>query len=590
MQRAAAIEELRASSRDHPLDMIVVGGGVVGTGSALDAATRGLRVALIEKADLAAGTSSRSSRLAHGGLRYLENREFALVREALTERGLLLDHVAPHLVRPLQFLLPLTRTVEKSYYGAGVTLYDLLSRVGAYGGTMPRPRTLSRAAVHGLAPALDVNQLSGAIRFHDAQIDDARHVVALARTAAGYGAAVVTEAEVTDLVRASMGPAGNRVIGVEFVVDGEKVTGYARCVLSATGVWSDSFREAAGLSEFGATVRQSKGVHLIVPKAKIRSGSAVIARTESSVLFLLPWGENWLIGTTDTDYEGDLDDPDVTPADVDYLLEQANKWLVAPLTTSDVIGVYCGLRPLVAAEVEVGADEAGTTAVSREHLVMRPEPGLVMVAGGKYTTYRVMAQDAVDAAVSERAAFVPGTPPKCVTKDVVVVGGLGFDELWATRGRLARDWGLAEGVVEHLLRRHGDRSSDVVAIIEATPESVEKMHPDAPYLWAEAVLAIEAEGARSISDVLVRRTRLALEVSDAGVSAAPGVAAMLARKLGWSKEWEQAQTHEYVEQAQREQSRWQTRPLAATDQGVLTPTLVPAMPVPTATDSPEESQ
>ncbi|MCH9815133.1 MAG: glycerol-3-phosphate dehydrogenase/oxidase [Actinomycetia bacterium] len=558
--------------------MIVVGGGVVGAGSALDAATRGLRVALIEKADLASGTSSRSSRLAHGGLRYLENREFGLVREALTERGLLLDHVAPHLVRPLQFLLPLTRTVEKSYYGAGVTLYDLLSRVGAYGGTMPRPRTLSRAAVHGLAPALDVNQLSGAIRFHDAQIDDARHVVALARTAAAFGAAVVTEATVTDLVRAAMGPAGDRVIGVEFVADGETITGYARCVLSATGVWSDSFREAAGLSEIGSTVRQSKGVHVIVPKAKIRSGSAVIARTESSVLFLLPWGDNWLIGTTDTDYDGALDDPDVTLADVDYLLDQANRWLVSPLFPSDVIGVYCGLRPLVAAEVEVGADEAGTTAVSREHLVMRPEPGLVMVAGGKYTTYRVMAQDAVDAAVSERAAFVPGTPPKCVTREIVVVGGQGFDELWATRGRLARDWGLPEHVVEHLLRRHGDRSSDVAALIAAEPELAERIHPEAPYLWAEAVVAIDAEGARSVADVLVRRTRLALEVSDAGVSVAPGVGALLARRLGWAKEREQQEVQHYVEQAQREQRRWRPPQPTAAEQ------------TPTTTSTTQESQ
>ena len=536
-QRAAAIDALRATTADDPLDLLVIGGGVVGAGSAMDAAARGLRVGLVEQRDLASGTSSRSSRLAHGGLRYLENREFALVHEALTERGLLLDRIAPHLVRPLPFLLPLAgRAWEKPYVGAGVTLYDLLSRVGAYGGQLPRPRTLSRAAVLGVAPSLSRSAVKGGVRFHDAQIDDARHTLATARTAVGLGAAVVTRCEALSLLTTPGEPvrttgarvrvgldAGGREAGEEFDV-------HARCVLSATGVWTDEFQSRAGLGEPSARVRQSKGVHLIVPRDRIRSTTAVIARTAASVLFLLPWEDKWLVGTTDTDYVGDLADPRASDDDIDYLLEQANRWLDPPLTRSDVVGVYCGLRPLVAADLD---DDSATAQLSREHVILRPIPGCVMIAGGKYTTYRVMARDAVDAVVAERSAFVAGDPQPCRTHEIPVAGAEGYGDLWQARGRLAREWGLSEDTVVHLLRRHGDRAGRVAELVAADPDLGRRLHPDAPYLRAEIVVAVRDEGALTVEDVLVRRTRVALETADVGRAAMQPAVSLMAAHLGW---------------------------------------------------------
>ena len=416
-QRNAAVATLRGTTPDAPLDLLVVGGGVVGCGSALDAAARGLSVGLVEVGDLAGATSSRTSRLAHGGLRYLEQGEFALVHEALTERGLLLDRLAPHLVRPVPFLYPVTGGVERSYAGVGVQLYDMMSRVGAYGGTMPRPRTLSRAAVHGLAPGLRVESTAGAVRFHDAQIDDARHTVALARTAASLGAAVATGVRVVDLVRlpdsgqhegrhhgAHLGavhlpevhlpevhlpdvhiPEAHlpgthhheghgsydgeasearavRVVGAVLrdEATGEQFTVHARVVLSATGVWTDEIVGMAKGSPAGHRVRRSKGVHLVIPRRAFDSTMAVIARTPHSVLFLLPWSDHWLVGTTDTDDDGPMDSPGVTLEDVDYLLGQANRWLTRPLVLEDVVGVYAGLRPLLS------AGEGDTTALSRD--------------------------------------------------------------------------------------------------------------------------------------------------------------------------------------------------------------------------------
>ena len=540
--RAESLQRLRSATADQPLDLLVVGGGVVGCGSAFDAASRGLTVGLIEQSDYAAGTSSRSSRLAHGGLRYLEHREFALVHEALTERGLLLDRIAPHLVRPLAFLLPLSgRSWEKPYVGAGVTLYDMLSRVGAYGGTMPRPKTLSRAAVRGLAPGLAADQIKSAVRFYDAQIDDARHTLALARSAAAAGAVLLTQCRAVGVLKEPLDSEQDRVVGVRVRVADEEFDVHARCVLSATGVWTDVFREVAGIAPEGARVRQAKGVHLVVPRNRIRSSSAIIARTPTSVLFLLPWGEDfWLIGTTDTDYEGDLADPQADDEDIAYLLEQTNRWLAEPLDRDDIVGVYCGLRPLVATEV-VGDDDDATAQLSREHVVLRPLPGLVMIAGGKYTTYRVMAADAVDAAVTERAAFVAGEPPECGTADLPLVGAAGYADLWQSRSRLARDWDLPEDTVVHLLRRHGDRAEAVVKLIETDPTLGERLSPDAPYLRAEVVTAVRDEGALTIADVLVRRTRLALETPDAGHSVAAWVAGVLAAELDWTPaEQEQA--------------------------------------------------
>lgn len=527
--RAGALRQLAAADAENPLDVLIIGGGVVGCGSALDAASRGLTVGLVERRDLASGTSSRSSRLAHGGLRYLEQREFSLVHEALTERGLLLDRLAPHLVRPVPFLYPVTRRGwERPYVGFGITVYDMLSRFGAYGGAMQRPRTLSAKAVQGIAPGLRADSHVGAVRFNDAQIDDARHTVAVARTAAAHGAAIATRTAVIGLIRDD-----ERVVGalLRDEMTGEEFETRARVVLGAAGVWTDDLVQMAGV-ESTLTVRQSKGIHLVVPKDAFPSNSALIARTPTSVLFLLPWGEYWLVGTTDTDYEGPRDEPRVDEADVDYLLTEANKWLARPLAKEDVVGIYAGLRPLLSA----GDGEDGTATLSREHAVLNPAPGLIAVAGGKYTTYRVMAADAVDAVIDQRADLVSGPVPDSQTEEIPLVGGVGYAAAWAARERTARTAGLPLATIEHLLQRQGDRVQTVLDLVASDPDLAARMHPDAQYIMAEAVLAVTREGALTLEDILVRRTRLALETPNAGIDVAQNVAAVVAPYLGWDQD------------------------------------------------------
>ncbi len=530
--------EILARLTSEELDVLVVGGGVVGAGAALDAATRGLTVGLLESKDWASGTSSRSSRLAHGGLRYLEQLEFGLVREALAERGLLLDRLAPHLVRPLAFLLPLTRRGwERPYLGAGVALYDAFSRISRKGTSLQGHQHLSRRSVARLAPALDTEKVVGAIGFHDAQIDDVRHTLAVVRTAASRGALVASRLEVTGLVRD-----GERVVGVHAtdVESGEQLTVRAKAVLMATGVWSAQV--GAWLDRPSqAPVVPSIGVHLVVPGSAINLHTALIARTPASVLFLLPWGDCWLVGTTDTPWEGDLADPRATAADVDYLLEQANRWLTRPLGWDDVIGVYAGLRPLA-----VDADEAGESAdtakLSREHVVSRLVPGLVTIAGGKYTTYRVMAADAVDAVADELAVPVPASR----TAFVPLAGALGFAEMWAERAELTRTSGLDLAAVEHLLRRHGVLTRELLDLVATDPTLGARLHPDAPYLRVEVLHAATHEDARHLDDVLVRRTRVALETRDGGRSVALAAARLVAPVLGWDDATLQAEVAAFI--------------------------------------------
>jgi glycerol-3-phosphate dehydrogenase len=541
-QRTAALQRLRASSEAEPLDVLVVGGGVVGAGAALDAAARGLRTGLIEARDYAAGTSSRSSRLAHGGLRYLEQREFSLVHEALTERGLLLDRLAPHLVNPVPMIFPVVgKAWEKPYAGVGVTLYDALSRIGAYGGSMPRPRLLSNTVVRGLAPSLNTAGWKGAVQFYDAQINDARHTVAVLRTAIAHGAAVANGVRLTGLVRE-----GERVVGAQVVTDdGDAFDIHARVVLAATGVWTDSFLAMCG--QPGASrVRQAKGVHLVVRGSAIRSSTAVIARTPYSVLFILPWGNRWLIGTTDTDYHGDLTEPQVDAEDVDYLIGQANRWLVHPIGPEDIVGTYCGLRPLVASQVAAGQDEE-TTQLSREHVVFEPAPGAIVVTGGKYTTYRVMAADAVDAAATVLALEdVNGEAiPESTTDTIPLVGAAGYQEQWSARRRTARSCGLSEQTVAHLLRRHGDRTTEVLERIAADPSLGRQLHPDTLHVRAEVVTAVADEGARTRGAIMLRRLRIGLELPDGGASIAADVAALAAPVLGWHEPDIAAQLEQY---------------------------------------------
>jgi len=514
--RSAALAALAGTE----FQVLVVGGGVVGAGVALDAATRGLSVGLVEARDFGAGTSSRSSKLIHGGLRYLEQLNVGLVREALAERSLLLGVIAPHLVRPVPFLFPLTHHVwERAYVGTGVTAYDVLGFSLGHTRGLPAHRQLSRRGALKLAPGLKRSAITGAVAYWDAQVDDARYVLTLIRTAAGYGAQVASRVQVTGFLRE-----GERVTGV-CAVDletGGEVQIRAQQVVNATGVWTDEIQAMVG-GRGMINLRVSKGVHLVVPKDRIHSATGIITRTAFSVLFVIPWGRYWIVGTTDTDWTGSKAEPAASRADIDYLLQQANKVLKTPLTRDDVIGVYAGLRPLLSGESE------STSRLSREHVVAQPVPGLVLVAGGKYTTYRLMARDAVDAVVH---ALDWRAPPSC-TDRVPLAGADGYVALWNARNRLALSSGLHVARIEHLLRRYGSLAPQVLALVAAEPGLGRPVTGADDYLRAEVVYAASHEGARHLDDVLGRRTHIAIETADRGMTALAEIADLIGRPLRW---------------------------------------------------------
>jgi len=503
-------------------DIVVVGGGVTGAGAALDAATRGLRVAIVEATDYAAGASSKSSKLIHGGLRYLEMLDFSLVREALTERGLLLTRLAPHLVKPVPFLWPLTRRGwERPYVGAGLLLYDTMGGRRA----VPRARHLSKTGTLKLAPALRPDALVGGVQFYDAQEDDARMVACLARTAAAHGAALATCVRMDELIMES-----GRVTGVlaSDLLTGANLEIGARHVVLATGAWTGQRDGSAS----DLRVRPSKGVHIVVPRDRIAMDTGLLTRTEKSVLFVIPWGEHWLIGDTDTEWPFDPDYPVASRADIGYLLGKVNQLLREPLSADDIDGVFAGLRPLVAASA--GAD---TTKLSREHAVRSPAPGLSAIAGGKFTTYRVMARDLIDVAVRDLAdgPDPAGPVPASATHDVPLAGADGYQELWAAREQIATSAGLPVTQVERLLGRYGADLTDLLGLMATRPLLREPVPGAGQYLGAEIVYACSHEGAVHLDDVLSRRTRIRIEVRDRGAAAAPHAAGLMAPELGWDQ-------------------------------------------------------
>ncbi len=515
-ERAAALAALAAAEHQ----VLVIGGGVVGAGVALDAVSRGLTVGLVEARDFGSGTSSRSSKLIHGGLRYLEQRNFALVREALAERSLLLQRLAPHLVRPVSFLLPLTHYGwERAYLGAGVGIYDVLGFSLGQTRGLPGQRQLTRHGALKLAPALDRSAFTGALLYWDAQVDDARYVLTLVRTAAGYGAQVASRTQVTGLLREGARVTGVRAVDLE---TGAELEIRAQQVVNATGVWTDEIQEMVG-GRGSINVRASKGVHLVVPRDRIQSSTGIILRTPVSVLFVIPWGRHWIIGTTDTDWALDKAHPAASRTDIEYLLGQVNRILAVPLTADDVQGVYAGLRPLLAGESE------STSRLSREHTVAHPVPGLVMIAGGKYTTYRVMAKDAVDAVAHGLDGKVA---PSC-TDVLPLAGADGYAALWNNRHALSRASGLHVARIEHLLGRYGSMISELLAMIAAEPGLGRPLAGADDYLRAEVVYAASHEGARHLDDVLARRTRASVETWDRGVLAAEEAATLLAGPLRW---------------------------------------------------------
>ncbi|HTV10560.1 MAG TPA: glycerol-3-phosphate dehydrogenase/oxidase [Acidimicrobiales bacterium] len=552
-RRAADIAKLTSGQ----LDLLIVGGGVVGAGCALDAITRGLSVGLVEAEDWASGTSSRSTKLVHGGLRYLQMLDFRLVHEALRERDLLLGHLAPHLVHPVPVLYPLRRVaLERAYVGLGVGLYDVLGRSMRHSRRLPRHKHLSKDGALRVAPGLRAQALVGAVEYYDGQVDDARFTLELVRTAVSRGAVAQNRLKVVGFVRER-----GRVVGA-IVADRETSQEHevrAKVVVLATGAWTEETEALAG-EERGALVRPSKGVHLVLPKSSIRSSVGLILRTEKSVLFALPWGEHWVVGTTDTDWPYDKGQPLATGADIEYLLSELNSVLEHPVQRADVEAVYAGLRPLVAGVGVVrGPGEMGPldelpklkapSKISREHAVSSPLPGLVVVSGGKLTTYRVMAAGTVDAAVASAGL---GDAPKSRTGSEPLLGARGFCALWQQRHALSRSERVDLPTLERLLRRYGGLVTELLEIMKVDESLAAPLEGAEGYLRAEVVYAVTHEGARHIDDVLIRRTRAAMESRRLALASAPAAADLLAPLLGWDSVTKQAELDAYRQRAELE--------------------------------------
>ncbi len=523
-QRSTALDALGAEE----FDVLVIGGGVTGAGIALDAASRGLRTAVVEAQDWSSGTSSRSSRLIHGGLRYLYNLDFKLVFEALTERARLLTTIAPHLVEAQPFLWPLkTRVIERAYSALGVGLYDAMSIAGAGGKKIvPIQHHLSKKGAMERFPDISPEALIGAIEFYDARVDDARLVIQLIRTALRYNAVAVSRAKVTELDK----DAGGRISGgtVTDLETGDEVKVRAKHVIAATGVWTEDTQDMASASG-GLKVLASKGTHILIPRERFAGKAGLFLRTEKSVLFVIPWQHYWVIGTTDTAWHEQLKHPVPTSEDIDYILAQANEVLDVPLTRDDIIGTYAGLRPLLQPKV---LDESKSTKVSREHTVTEVAPGMVAIAGGKYTTYRVMAEDAVDFALGEKQARK--TPS--VTANLPLLGAVGFDAMLNQSDRLGARYGFDADRMHHLMRRYGSELPELLATIDEDSSLGEPLRGAPQFLRAEVHRACAVEGALHLEDIYVSRVRLNSESPDRGGSTVDEIAEIAAGVLGWSDE------------------------------------------------------
>ena len=524
--------------RDESFDVLVVGGGITGAGVALDAASRGLRTALVERDDFASGTSSKSSKLVHGGLRYLNQHEFRLVYENLAERQRLLDN-APHLVTPLPFLIPLfgrggvaDASIARVYRTA-LWLYDATGgvRIGR------RHQRVGRAEALDHLPTLDTRHLADGFLYWDARADDARLTFAVARTAASYGEVVVNHAPVTKLVTS-----GGRVTGASVTpADGPPIDVRAAVVVNATGVWAD---EVAGLESAASTVhtmRPAKGIHLTVRSEAFPCDIAAVipVRGDHRSIFVVSWGEHVYLGTTDTAWDGPLDDPSVTPEDVDYLLDAANAVTTRPVRRSDVTGIWAGLRPLLAPSTDGRAPSERTADLSRRHTVTTSSGGLVTVTGGKLTTYRKMAEDTVDVVVRRL-----GRPRlRSVTRHLRLDGATPSPPDGPRRRTghrraapvASRDWSATEPheLAGYLAARYGTDSEAVGALVAEDPELGRPLVPGLRYLAAEAVHAVRSEMACSLEDLLERRTRAVLRDALATAHAAEHVATLVAPELGW---------------------------------------------------------
>ncbi|MBW3650266.1 MAG: glycerol-3-phosphate dehydrogenase/oxidase [Actinobacteria bacterium] len=516
-------------------DLLVVGGGITGAGVALDAAARGLRVALVERSDFASGTSSKSSKLVHGGLRYLQQKEYRLVYENLAERQRLLEN-APHLVHPLPFLIPLfgrqgaANSAMARAYRTALWLYDATGgvRIGK------RHQRVSKQEALEHLPTLDADLLAAAFIYYDAQADDARLTLALVRTGVlDHGVVAANHCPVADLVTENGRLAGARL------ADGTEIR--ASTVVNATGVWVDGLRSMAEGRDPEA-IRPAKGVHLTLPRSLVPADIAAVlpVPADRRSIFIVPWGDRVYVGTTDTDYDGDLDDPKVFPEDVTYILAALNQFVTHKVSEADVVGTWAGLRPLVRNERSVR-----TADLSRRHKVVVSPTGLVTITGGKLTTYRKMAEDTVDEVGRVLGRRLVRSP----TATLTLRGGEGFERFKAKGpSRL----GLEAGLFEHLADRYGTEARTVAAMVTAQPVLAEPMVPGLPYLKAEALYGVRYEMARTLEDVLSRRTRALLLDREATVAAAGEVARLVAPELGWDESELHAQVETFSRRADQD--------------------------------------
>jgi glycerol-3-phosphate dehydrogenase len=520
---------------DSAFDVVIIGGGIVGCGALLDAVSRDLRAALVEREDLAVGTSSRSSRLIHGGLRYLEQYRFGLVREALAERARILK-LAPHLVRIEPFLFPLfgSRVVTRTFYESGLTLYDVLGarRDGGW------RRHTSVGATLRHAPALRRHRLRGGLIFHDAVHDDARYALTVARTAELAGGIVATRAAVEGLVEEN-----GRAVGVRIRDQSGAGTQVvrARAIIDATGAWAAD--PGSPLSGGSTKLLPSQGSHVIVRRERIPSDIGLTIRVRGKVVFLVPWPGHWIIGTTDAPYQGPIDRPAASAAEVRELLDAVNRSIDVDLQPDDLVGTYSGVRPLIA------PTDGTTINASREHRVASEPNGLVRVSGGKFTTYRIMARDAVDAALRSLGEEPKSRPSG--TANLQLVGAADRPELDRIAAGLEADHGLAPAVAARLVRRHGRHAAEVAAL-GAKEGLLATLGPTIEHIEAEVVWAARHEHAMSIDDVLTRRMRLAQELPDRGGAVAARVAHLLGDELGWDSHRRVNAISEYLAGARRE--------------------------------------
>jgi glycerol-3-phosphate dehydrogenase len=514
-------------------DLLIVGGGIVGAGALLDAASRGLKAALVERDDIAVGTSSRSSRLIHGGLRYLEQGQVGIVRESLAERARLL-RLAPHLVRLEDFLFPLygPPALTRAFYGVGMTMYDLLgsARTGGF------HRHVSRRGALDWAPHLRPEGLQGAIVYHDGMEDDARFTLEVVRTAQAMGALAVTRVNASGPIRD-----GGAVVGavLEDHLTRASLEARASCVLDATGVWYAQPDRPFGAASF--SVLPSRGSHLVIPRERIPARGGMTLRIPGRVAFIVPWPRHWIVGTTDKPYHERLDRPGASAEDVDEILGTLNGAMDLDLTRDDVVGTYAGLRPLIAP-----GDASSTVKLSRGHKISVQGRGLVRVSGGKYTTYRAMAEHAVDAVLGDAARARPSA-----TADLPIRGAAPRLHLDALAVRLATEAGIGEDAARSLVDRHGTEAPDVLEL-GREHDLLRPLIDGHPFLEAEVAWAADREMAMSLDDILARRMRLAPALPDRGASIAPRVAHIAGHALGWDADRQASEVSSYLEGAHRE--------------------------------------